>query len=140
MFVTLRKSFHNIKFSKNYLIKNFLPWESRFNSSSLILSVDESFIANNSCLIWLWLERISSEFFLWTRFFLIWLLESIAAAAISADERFFDRIISFVSTPIDEVKEDGGFNGVAFSIEIFDNDLWRDLRIRLPFDDESNCS
>jgi hypothetical protein len=31
-------------------------------------------------------------------------------------------IISLVSTPIDDVKG-GGFSGVAFSIEIFANDL-----------------
>lgn len=44
-----------------------------------------------------------------------------------------------VSTPIDDVKGGGGL-GVVFSIEVFDNDLWRDLRIFFPFDDESNCS
>ncbi len=118
-----------------------LPWESLLSNSSLIISVVESLVDINSCLIWLLFALISSEFFLWTRFFRIWLLESIAAAAISADERFFDRIIPVVSTPIDDVIGDGGGGfGVAFSIEIFDNGLWRDLRIFFPFDDESNCS
>ncbi len=106
-----------------------------------MVSVDASLIDINSCLIWLLFDTISSEFFLWTRFFRIWLLESIAAAAISADERFFDRIIPVVSTPIDDVNGGGGgFSGVVFSIETFNNGLWRDLRIFLPFDDESNCS
>ena len=119
-----------------------LPWESRLRSSSLINSIDEWFIANNSCLIELLLERISSDFFLCTRFFLVWLLERIAAAAISAHERFFERIIPLVSILLleEDNVEGTGLAGVVFSMETFDMVLWRDLRICLLLEEESNCS
>lgn len=107
--------------------------------------MDGSSIVIDSCfiLLWellLWLIKFSSEFFLCIRFFLIGLLESIAAAANSADERFFDTVFSIVSTPIDEVRTGGGGFGVVFSNEIFDNPLWWHLRTLFPFDDESYCS
>lgn len=90
------------------------------------------------------MEIISSDFFLCTRFFLIGLLERIAAAAISAHERFFEVIIPLISTVVEEDRveeeEEGAMAGVVFSMEIFDADLWRDLRIGFPLEGESNCS
>lgn len=111
----------NIKINWIFL---FSPWESRFNSSSLIISV-----VIKSCFVcWFVFEWLSSASFFCKRFFRKWFVERIAAAACSADERFFDGRMWLLSMLI--------FGGVVFSIDNF----CRHLRDVLPFEFESNCS
>ena len=61
-----------------------------------------------------------------------------AAAASSADERFFDRMIPDGSTATDDVgRVEEELEGVLFSIDTFNGGRWRDLRTFLPLAVES---
>ena len=61
-----------------------------------------------------------------------------AAAANSADERFFDGIIPDGSTKMEAVGiVEVEFNGVLFSIDTFNGGRCRDFRTFLPLDAES---